>query len=172
VPSRLARYEPWLLHSHRMMNSPMAMVVCLAVCSRAQSPWRFWSHPVVSLSLRYTNTAVRWDNLDVLSPRGARLALSALPSTTLQFATSDDVPEVLERAMLRLPAIKQPAYRCSAPKDRPDKRSKIGKSEGRHGTATKDLPKQTASPKTTPRLQASSPTPTTASPGSTIATIR
>jgi hypothetical protein len=87
----------------------MAMVVCLAVCSRAQSPWRFWSHPVVSLSLRYTNTAVRWDNLDVLSPRGARLALSALPSTTLQFATSDEVPEVLERAMLRLPAVKQPA---------------------------------------------------------------
>jgi hypothetical protein len=62
-------------------------------------------------------------------------------------------------------------YRCSIPKDCPNKRSKIGESEGRYDTATKDLPEQTASPKTTPRPRASSPTLTTASPGSTIAII-
>lgn len=65
------------------------------------------------------------------------------------------------------PLEKSEAFGCSTPKDRPNKRSK-----SEDGAAPDDSPKRAVSPETTPRPRTSSPTSTTASPGSILELVR
>jgi hypothetical protein len=58
-------------------------------------------------------------------------------------------------------------FECLTPRDRPNKRSK-----SEDGVATDDLPKRTVNLETTPPPRTSSPTSTTASPGSVLDIVR
>jgi hypothetical protein len=70
------------------------------------------------------------------------------------------------------PLERSKAFECSTPKEHPNKRRKSDKGESEDGTATDDSLKRAVSPEKTPRPRASSPTSTTASPGSTRAVVR
>jgi hypothetical protein len=63
-------------------------------------------------------------------------------------------------------------FDCPTPGDRPNKRSKGDDSESEDTAATGDLPKLTFNLGTTPRPRTSSPTSTTASPGSILEIVR
>jgi hypothetical protein len=63
-------------------------------------------------------------------------------------------------------------FDCPTPGDRPNKRSKGDDSESEDTAATGDLPKLTFNLETTPRPRTSSPTSTTASPGSILEIVR
>jgi hypothetical protein len=67
---------------------------------------------------------------------------------------------------------KSEAFGCSTPKGRPNKRSKSGDSESEDVAATDDLPERTVNLEIIPRSRTSSPTSTTASPGSVLDIVR
>jgi hypothetical protein len=70
------------------------------------------------------------------------------------------------------PLEKSEALHCSTPEERPNKRSKEDGGENVDSVATNNSPIRTISPETTLRPKTSSPTLTTASPGSTIEIVR
>ena len=63
-------------------------------------------------------------------------------------------------------------FDCPTPGDRPSKRSRSNESESGDDAATDTLSRLTFSPERTPRLRESSPTSTTASPGSILEIVR